>query len=74
MAIAVEVPKPGNAVEECLIANWRKHKGDTVSAGEVVAEIKTDKATFQVTPPVNGALLETFFDEGTPVPVFTSLS
>ena len=73
MAIAVEVPKLGNTVEECLIAKWRKHKGEAVSAGEVVAEIETDKATFEVTAPAGGTLLETFFEEGTLVPVFTNL-
>jgi pyruvate dehydrogenase E2 component (dihydrolipoamide acetyltransferase) len=73
MATAVELPKLGNTVEECLIAKWRKHKGERVSAGEVVAEIETDKATFEVTAPVDGTLLETFFDEGTLVPVFTNL-
>ncbi len=73
MAIAVEVPKLGNTVEECLIAKWRKRKGERVSTGEVVAEIETDKATFEITAPVDGTLLDTFFDEGTLVPVFTNL-
>ncbi len=73
MAIPVEVPKLGNTVEECLIAKWRKHKGEQVSAGEVVAEIETDKATFEVTAPADGTILETFFDEGALVPVFTNL-
>jgi pyruvate dehydrogenase E2 component (dihydrolipoamide acetyltransferase) len=73
MATPVEVPKLGNTVEECLIAKWLKHKGDTVSAGDVVAEIETDKATFEVTAPVAGTLLETFFETGALVPVFTNL-
>jgi len=73
MATPVEVPKLGNTVEECLIAKWRKHKGEQVSAGEVVAEIETDKATFEVTAPSDGTVLETFFDEGALVPVFTNL-
>jgi pyruvate dehydrogenase E2 component (dihydrolipoamide acetyltransferase) len=73
MAIPVEVPKLGNTVEECLIAKWHKHKGDAVAAGEVVAEIETDKATFEVTAPADGTLLETFFAEGALVPVFTNL-
>jgi len=64
MAIPVEVPKLGNTVEECLIAKWRKHKGERVSAGEVVAEIETDKATFEVAAPADGTVLDTFFDEG----------
>ena len=73
MAVAVEVPKLGNTVEECLIAKWRKQPGQTVSAGEIVADIETDKATFEVVSPIDGTLLERFFDEGTLVPVFTNL-
>ena len=73
MATPVEVPKLGNSVEECLIARWAKRPGDTVSAGELVAEIETDKATFEVTSPVDGTVLATFFPEGALVPVFTNL-
>jgi pyruvate dehydrogenase E2 component (dihydrolipoamide acetyltransferase) len=73
MATPVEVPKLGNTVEDCLISRWAKRKGDAVSEGELVAEIETDKATFEVTAPVAGTLLETFFDEGALVPVFTNL-
>ena len=73
MPTPVEVPKLGNTVEECLIARWAKHEGDSVSAGDLVAEIETDKATFEVTAPVDGTILDTFFDEGAFVPVFTNL-
>ncbi len=73
MATAVEVPKLGNTVEECLISGWRKRKGDPVSAGEVIVDIETDKATFEVAAPVGGVLLDTFFEEGSLAPVFTNL-
>jgi pyruvate dehydrogenase E2 component (dihydrolipoamide acetyltransferase) len=73
MATAVEVPQFGNTVEECLIARWVKRKGDAVAAGDVVAEIETDKTTFEVTAPVGGTVLETFFEAGALVPVFTKL-
>src|SRR5689334_20423767 len=73
MPTPVEVPKLGNTVEECLIARWAKRQGDTVSAGDLVAEIETDKATFEVTAPVDGTILATFFKEGELVPVFTNL-
>jgi len=69
----VEVPKLGNTVEECLIARWAKRKGDTVAAGDLVCEIETDKATFEVTAPVDGTILEVLFDEGAYVPVFTTI-
>ena len=73
MATPVEMPKLGNTVEECLISRWVKRKGETVAAGELVAEIETDKATFEVNAPVEGTLLDTFFDEGALVPVFTNI-
>jgi pyruvate dehydrogenase E2 component (dihydrolipoamide acetyltransferase) len=73
MAIAVELPKLGNTVEECIVAKWCKKKGDAVAPGDLVAEIETDKATFELTAPVEGTILATFFDEGALVPVFTNL-
>jgi pyruvate dehydrogenase E2 component (dihydrolipoamide acetyltransferase) len=72
MATPVEVPKLGNSVEECIIGRWLKNPGEMVSAGEVVAEIETDKTTFEVTAPVSGKLLAAFFEEGAVVPVFTN--
>jgi pyruvate/2-oxoglutarate dehydrogenase complex dihydrolipoamide acyltransferase (E2) component len=71
MATTVAVPKLGNTFEDCLIAAWRKHKGDTVSAGEVIAEMETDKTSFDLTAPVDGVVLETYFEEGALVPVFS---
>lgn len=73
MATPVEMPKPGNTVDECLLAKWIKAKGDSVSAGDVIAEIETDKATFEVSAPASGTLLATFFSEGALVPVFTNI-
>jgi pyruvate dehydrogenase E2 component (dihydrolipoamide acetyltransferase) len=69
MATPVLMPKQGNTVEECLLAKWRKKKGATVAAGEIIADIETDKASFEIEAPVAGTLLETFFDEGVLVPV-----
>lgn len=73
MATPVEVPKLGNTVEECIVAKWCKRKGETVAAGDIIAEIETDKATFELPAPADGTLLETFFEEGALVPVFTNL-
>jgi pyruvate dehydrogenase E2 component (dihydrolipoamide acetyltransferase) len=73
MATPVELPKLGNTVEECLLSRWVKRKGDAVAEGEVIAEIETDKTNFEITAPVAGTLLDTFFDEGALVPVFSNL-
>jgi pyruvate dehydrogenase E2 component (dihydrolipoamide acetyltransferase) len=69
----VEVPKVGNTVEECIVGEWRKHKGDLVTEGEVIGEIETDKTTFEITAPVSGTILEVYFPQGSLVPVFTKL-
>src|ERR1022692_1944291 len=69
----VEVPKVGNTVEEVMVGEWRKHKGDQVTAGEIIVEIETDKTTFEITAPVSGTILEVFFTQGALVPVFTNL-
>ncbi len=73
MATAVELPQLGNTVEECLITRWVRKTGDRVSAGDIVAEIETDKTTFEIAAPVTGTVLATFFDEGALVKVFTNL-
>jgi pyruvate dehydrogenase E2 component (dihydrolipoamide acetyltransferase) len=73
MATPVELPQLGNTVEECVIAKWRRRPGDVVVAGDVVADIETDKTTFEVTAPVAGTVLAIFFEEGALVPVFTNI-
>ena len=49
--------------EGTLIA-WKKKKGDQVSAGEVLAEIETDKATMEWESPEDGTLTEIYVQEG----------
>ena len=73
MATPIEMPKLGNEIEECLLAHWRKQPGETVSAGEVLADIETDKASFELTAPAAGTLLAVFFKDGDLVPVYTTV-
>jgi pyruvate dehydrogenase E2 component (dihydrolipoamide acetyltransferase) len=73
MAVPVEMPKLGNTVEDCLLARWLKRAGDAVAEGELLAEIETDKATFELTAPAAGTLLGLFCEEGDLVPVFTNI-
>jgi pyruvate dehydrogenase E2 component (dihydrolipoamide acetyltransferase) len=73
MATPIEMPKLGNEVEECLLARWRTQPGETVSAGDVLADIETAKASFELTAPADGTLLAVFFGDGDLVPVFTTV-
>jgi len=67
------MPKLGNTVEDCVLVAWHKHKGDPVKAGDVLAEIETDKATFDLIAPAAGSVLELFFEDGAMVPVFANV-
>jgi pyruvate dehydrogenase E2 component (dihydrolipoamide acetyltransferase) len=73
MATPIEMPKLGNEVEECLLARWCKQPGDAVTAGEVIADIETAKASFELTSPADGTLLAVFFGDGDLVPVYTTV-
>jgi len=74
MATAVIMPRQGQTVESCLIAGWKKQKGDQVSEGEVLCEVETDKALVEVESPASGTLLELFFAVGDDVPVLTNIA
>ena len=54
---------------EGTLVSWKKKKGDKVSAGEVIAEIETDKATMEWESPEDGTLTEIYVEEGGKVDV-----
>lgn len=56
MAIQVKVPTVGESITEVTIANWLKNDGDVVQMDEVLAELESDKATFELTSPSSGVL------------------
>lgn len=74
MATEILMPRQGNTVESCLILEWRKQEGDSVQVGDVLCEVETDKATFEVESEAEGALLKVLFSEGTDVPVLTPIA
>jgi pyruvate dehydrogenase E2 component (dihydrolipoamide acetyltransferase) len=68
------MPKQGQSVETCVIVGWKKKAGDAVRLGEVLCEVETDKATFEVESPAEGTLLAVFFEAGSDVPVLTPIA
>lgn len=56
MGVPVKVPPVGESINEVTIANWTKKDGDTVKMDEVIAELESDKATFELTAPQAGVL------------------
>jgi len=74
MATAVVMPKSGQSVETCIIVGWKKAKGDSVTQGEPLCDVETDKSTLEVESPVAGTLLELFFQEGEEVAVQVNIA
>jgi pyruvate dehydrogenase E2 component (dihydrolipoamide acetyltransferase) len=60
----IQMPKLSDTMTEGTLVAWKKKKGDQVSAGEVLAEIETDKATMEWESPEDGTLTEIYVDEG----------
>jgi pyruvate dehydrogenase E2 component (dihydrolipoyllysine-residue acetyltransferase) len=60
----IQMPKLSDTMTEGTLVAWKKKKGDQVSAGEVIAEIETDKATMEWESPEDGTLTEIYVQEG----------
>jgi pyruvate dehydrogenase E2 component (dihydrolipoamide acetyltransferase) len=65
----IQMPKLSDTMTEGTLVAWKKKKGDKVSAGEVIAEIETDKATMEWESPEDGTLTEIYVEEGGKVEV-----
>jgi len=74
MAVELLMPRQGNTVESCVILEWKKKEGDSVSEGDIVCEVETDKAAFEIEASASGTILKTFFEEGDDVPVLTAIA
>ena len=68
------MPRQGQSVEACTIVRWLKQPGENVGSGEVLCEIETDKAAFEVESTASGTLLAQFAPEGEEVPVLTPIA
>lgn len=69
MAEIVRMPKLSDTMEEGVVAEWHKKVGDKVEAGELLAEIETDKATMEFESFYDGVLLHIGVDKGKAAPV-----
>jgi pyruvate dehydrogenase E1 component beta subunit len=75
MATQILMPALSPTMTEGKLAKWLKGVGDEVKAGDVIAEIETDKATMEVEAVDEGKLARILIDEGTEgVPVNTPIA
>jgi len=65
MTIPVLMPALSPTMEEGTLAKWHVKEGDTVKAGDVIAEIETDKATMEVEAVDEGRVGKIVVPEGT---------
>ena len=54
--LEMHVPTVGESINEVTIASWSKGQGEMVVLDEVIAEIESDKATFELTAEASGVL------------------
>ena len=65
MSIDILMPALSPTMEEGTLAKWLVKEGDTVSSGDVIAEIETDKATMEVEAVDEGVVAKLMVAEGT---------
>src|SRR5947207_12360145 len=64
----VNMPKLSDTMEEGTVLEWKKQDGQEVRRGEVLAEIESDKASFEIESEADGGL-HVAVQRGQPVPV-----
>ncbi len=65
MPIPILMPALSPTMEEGTLAKWLVKEGDQVSAGDVIAEIETDKATMEVEAIDEGTVAKILVADGT---------
>jgi pyruvate dehydrogenase E2 component (dihydrolipoamide acetyltransferase) len=64
MITRVVMPKLTDTMEEGVVVAWKKHEGETVDSGDVLAEIETDKAVLDLEAFGSGVLRKVLVPEG----------
>ncbi|HET9034597.1 MAG TPA: biotin/lipoyl-containing protein, partial [Myxococcaceae bacterium] len=64
MATEVQLPALSPTMTEGKIVKWLKKEGDSISSGEAIAEVETDKSNLEVEAFDDGVLLKIIVPEG----------
>jgi 2-oxoglutarate dehydrogenase E2 component (dihydrolipoamide succinyltransferase) len=68
MALEIKVPTVGESISEVVISRWNKKTGDYVEMDELLCELESDKATFELNAEAAG-ILTTHGNEGDTIKV-----
>ena len=69
MPVEIRVPPLGESLVDAVVGQWLKSEGDSVSRGETIVELETDKVNLDVTAPEDGVLGKIEHGEGDVVTV-----
>ncbi len=72
MSVEVKVPPVGESINEVTIAQWSKQDGDYVELDEVICELESDKATFELNAETAG-ILKILVEEGETIEIGTAI-
>ncbi len=64
MSIEVKMPALSPTMEKGTLARWLVQPGDTIRAGDLIAEIETDKATMEMEASEDGVLAQVLVSDG----------
>ncbi len=74
MSTELTMPMLGEVMEEGVVTSWKVKEGQTVKKGQIVLEIETDKAVFEIDSPASGVVTKVLVPEGETVPINTPLA
>jgi pyruvate dehydrogenase E2 component (dihydrolipoamide acetyltransferase) len=63
------MPQAGNTMEEGTVVNWQIKEGETITVGQIICEIETDKATIDFESPEAGRVARIVAPVGEPIAV-----
>ena len=69
MSVNIVVPEVGESIVDARVAKWLKHEGESVSAGEPLVELETDKVDVEVAAPKSGVLRKIAHGDGADVKI-----
>jgi pyruvate dehydrogenase E2 component (dihydrolipoamide acetyltransferase) len=73
MAEKIIMPQGGQDITEGQVVQWLKSEGDEVKKGEVICEVETEKAVFEVESPADGVLLKIIVPAGQKARVLSTI-
>ena len=73
MAEKIIMPQGGQDITEGRVVRWHKAEGDPVQKGEVICEVETEKAVFEVESPLDGVLLKIVVAAGKIARIFSAI-